>query len=84
VAGHQRIGGVNTIKIVAAERHQGHYTLWVNPSTYLPVRAGQFGLIAGFQWLAPTKPNLAALHVRVPDGFRKMHDPGLPAVEFAG
>jgi len=84
LAGHQRVGGVNTIKIVAAEPHEGHYTLWVSPSTYLPVRADQFGLAAGFQWLAPTKQNLATLHVHVPEGFRKVHDPGLPIVGFAG
>jgi hypothetical protein len=84
VAGHQRIGGINTIKIVAAVRDEDHYSLWVNPSTYLPVRASQGGLIAGFQWLAPTEPNLTALQVRVPAGFRKVHDPGLPGVGFAG
>lgn len=84
VAGHQRIGGASTIKIVAAVPGEDQYSMWVNPSTYLPVRASQGGLIAGFQWLAPTKPNLTALLVRVPDGFRKVHDPGLPGVEFAG
>lgn len=84
LAGHQRVGGVNTIKIVAAVRHEGQYTLWVSPSTYLPVRAGQFGLVADFHWLASTKQNLATLHVRVPEGFRKVRATGLPAVSFAG
>jgi hypothetical protein len=81
LAGHQRVGGINTIKIVASEPNE-HYALWVSPSTYLPVRADQFGIVADFHWLAPTKPNLAAFHVRVPQGFREVQDPGLPAVEF--
>jgi len=44
VAGHQRIGGVDTIKIVLTYRlprlaePQWRRTLWVNPSTYLPVQ----------------------------------------------
>ena len=46
VAGHQRIGGADTIKIALTSRlpapepgaPQWHQTLWVNPTTYLPVQ----------------------------------------------
>lgn len=40
VAGHQRIGGVDTIKIDLTSRLPltWRQTLWVNPSTYLPVQ----------------------------------------------
>jgi hypothetical protein len=83
VAGSERIGGVNTIKIIAVKRDQRPYTLWVSPSTYLPVRADNGWLAGDFQWLAPTKANLAAFHVRVPEAFRRVRATGVPVIAFA-
>jgi hypothetical protein len=83
VAGRQRIGGLNTIRIVAVARDERPYTLWVSPSTYLPVRADNGWLAGDFQWLTPTTANLAALHVRIPETFRRVRARGLPATAFA-
>jgi hypothetical protein len=56
VAGRQWIGGIDTIKIVTSRRDAwgvGSQALWVNPATYLPVRAaattapGRAGTAAG-------------------------------------
>jgi len=50
-------------------------TLWVNAKTYLPIRlvAAKDGKTPGhtvnFQWLAPTKANLANLTAQIPAGF---------------
>jgi hypothetical protein len=35
-------------------------------------------LVGDFQWLRPTKANLAALRVTVPPGFQQRHGGGLP------
>ena len=76
VAGRQWVDGIDAIKITGSE---SHITLWVSPSTYLPVR-----LVAGpgaaqrqtdFSWLAPTPANLAALNVTVPAGFQQVAPP---------
>jgi hypothetical protein len=76
VAGRQSVDGIDAIKITGSE---SHITLWVSPSTYLPVR-----LVAGpgtaqrqtdFSWLAPTPARLAALNVTVPAGFQQVAPP---------
>jgi hypothetical protein len=67
-------GGVETVKLTGSNGT----TVWVNPSTYLPVR-----LTVGrptptqidFRWLAPTAANLGQLSVRVPAGFREVPPP---------
>jgi hypothetical protein len=96
--GRQQVNGVNAIRLTfrpplglrIAE------TLWVDPSTYLPVRAsvhflGAHGqgslLIQDYQWLPPTRANLAALHAAIrhatiPDGFRKLRSTYLPLAGF--
>jgi hypothetical protein len=57
-------------------------TLWVNATTFLPVRVTVSGwLIPGrtttdFGWLKPTPANLAMLRVKVPAG---LHEVQLPA-----
>jgi hypothetical protein len=90
VAGRQRIGGIDTIKIVSVGPAWGNgkQTLWVNPATYLPVRATAIPprkrlgvgvtLTGDFRWLPPTKANLAtAFGVRVPRGFHRVPVPNL-------
>jgi hypothetical protein len=89
VAGHEQVGPVNAIKLVSAKVN-GPYkeTLWVDPSTYLPVRVtwnwldpraqGPGTLTGDFRWVQPTQANLGALQVAVPDGFRQVHAGGLP------
>jgi hypothetical protein len=101
LAGRQWVDGVKAIKLVtkpqtgpfAKNRVPVLETLWVDPSTYLPVRLlwqwpqahGQPDgtLVSDFRWLAPTKANLAALRVKIPHGFRQVTlAPGLPQFEF--
>ena len=84
-AGQQTAGGVNAIKLVSARPvpglTDGHFTLWVDPATYLPLRtrwdwaAGQGkpgSILADFQWLPATAATRAALNVPVPAGFRQV------------
>jgi hypothetical protein len=74
--GRQRIDGIDAVKITG---NKGLDTLWVNPATYLPVRAiftfGQLRSQTDFRWLAPTATNLARLSVAVPAGFRQVPPP---------
>jgi hypothetical protein len=87
IAGHPWIAGIHTIKIVTAKRPGQpvppiSQVFWVNPATYLPVRARwawpvSHGkpttiLTGDFQWLTPTAAHLAALRVSVPPGFRRV------------
>ena len=60
-------------------------TIWVDPSSYLPVRlTGRVQLILGgaakqgtttltvdFRWLPPTSANLKELTAPIPKGFRQ-------------
>jgi hypothetical protein len=89
LAGHEQIGTVNAIKLVSA-KVDGPYTetLWVDPSTYLPMRLtwnwldpraqGPGTLTGDFQWVKPTQDNLGALKVAVPGGFSQAAAGGLP------
>jgi len=73
MAGRQVLGGVNALKITGGS---GQITLWVNPVTYLPMRLEQGGLIqVDFQWLAPTRANLAMLNMPVPASFHHVAPP---------
>jgi hypothetical protein len=69
VAGKQAVGGVDALKITASS---GHLTLWVNASTYLPMRLEDGGLQTDFQWLPPTPANLAMLNMTVPAGIHQV------------
>lgn len=80
MAGHQTIGGTDTIKLTSRPGSLISETIWVDPSTYLPVRV-TFQSAAGysstrqtadFTWLPPTAQNQAKLTVPVPVGFRKV------------
>jgi hypothetical protein len=67
------VDGIDAIKITG----DSGITLWVSPSTYLPVRLvlGKSVRQTDFQWLVPTPANLAQLKVQVPPGFRQVPPP---------
>jgi hypothetical protein len=79
-AGHQEVDGVNAIELKSRAGSFMPETIWVNPSTYLPVRVvvqpspGGPGLkqTADISWLPATTQNLAKLTVPVPAGFRQV------------
>lgn len=85
VAGRQIVDGVNAIELVptGADKMPGvlRATIWVNPSTYLPVRilivtsGPRTWLQYDFRWLPLNAANLAKLHVQIPAGFRQEGPP---------
>ncbi len=88
IAGHQRVDGVNALKLVAVDATaRTPDTIWVNPATYLPVRWLQtMSFVAApggrawtsrtdYQWLKPTRASLAQLKVRIPVGFTRVPAP---------
>jgi hypothetical protein len=84
VAGRQRVDGVDAIKLTA-HKPAAEATIWVDPSTFLPVRlTGRVQLFAAgtgtqeattltidFRWLPPTRANLKELTAPIPKGFRE-------------
>jgi hypothetical protein len=93
ITGHARIDGVKTIKLNYAgtfvesippsgpdKRVRYHYPLYVDASTYLPVRIADFGPYAvtgfvpdeDFQWLPATRASQAPLNVHIPSGFHRI------------
>ena len=80
VAGRQTVDGTETIKLTSSPVSLLSETIWVDPSSYLPVRVtaqSAAGLsptrqTADFTWLQPTTQNLAKLTVPIPAGFRKV------------
>jgi hypothetical protein len=74
--GRQRVDGIDAVKITGGK---ALVALWVNPATYLPVRAiSRFGrgrAQTDFRWLSPTRARLFRLSVRVPAGFRQVPPP---------
>ncbi len=96
--GNQRIDGVDAIKLIM-KPSSGlglRETLWLDPSTYLPLRtstasSGSHGqvslLVADYRWLPPTAANLAALHAAIhraaiPSRFRMLPPADLPLAGF--
>jgi hypothetical protein len=85
IAGHQVVDGVDAIKItVGAGKSDAltrgylqrtRFVLWVNPSTYLPVRLRMTGQQQDFRWLRPTEANLALTKLTVPAGFPQVTPP---------
>jgi hypothetical protein len=77
--GRQRVDGIDAIKLTG----RGLGALWVNPATYLPVRAllafGPEQSQTDFRWLSPTPANLAQLSAPVPAGFRQVPPPSAAA-----
>jgi len=103
VTGHARIGGVETTVIsgsidvplpkgyartVRETRDRVRYTLYVDSTTYLPVRAygsdetygGAGGpttsvSVTNVQWLPPTTANIAKALVTIPPGYTQVSSP---------
>jgi hypothetical protein len=77
VAGRESAG---TIELASRPHSVISETIWVNPSSYLPVRVAVRTVLgdlvqrqtANITWLAPTAQNLARLTVPVPAGFREV------------
>jgi len=75
--GRQRIGGAEAVKLTG---NHGGEVFWVDPGTYLPVRAiiatpTGLALRTDFGWFTPTHARLAELHPPVPPGFRQVRAP---------
>ena len=94
LGGQQRIDGVDAIKLVM-KPSPGlglRETLWLDPSTYLPLRTstaflGSHGqvslLVQDYRWLPPSAANRAALHAAIrratiPSRFRMLPPADLP------
>ena len=104
VTGHALIDGVDTLKITGsplteklppdqakayrAKWLRERWTLYVNPTTYLPVRLSSSGKTFGgpapstystsvtdMQWLPPTAANIAKALVTIPAGFHQVSSP---------
>jgi hypothetical protein len=104
VTGHVRIDGIETTKItgspvkvrlspdyakaVGEKWARARWILYVNPTTYLPVRiygetqtfggpapGTRFASVTGVQWLKPTKANIAKTLVTIPTGFHQVGSP---------
>jgi hypothetical protein len=103
VTGHVRIDGRETTEIsgsVTVPLSKGYaktvhekearvrFTLWVNPTTYLPIR--EFGStetyggsggdtvsssVTDLQWLPPTAANVAQTLVTIPPGYQQVSSP---------
>jgi hypothetical protein len=85
-AGTSAAAGQREIELASVVDYGGSEVIWVNPSTYLPVRAvmkpaqpteGGFGngpvpeIQTDFRWLAPTPSALANVQVTIPPGFKQ-------------
>jgi hypothetical protein len=74
--GHAVVDGVDTIKLVATAKSKARpMTVYVNPTTYLPLRVVELGQRTDYQWLQATPANIAQLGVPVPAGFRRTARP---------
>jgi hypothetical protein len=80
-SGTEQVDGVNAIKLTPVRPGVVTAVLWVNPSTYLPIRVEmEFkgrpdGRIEDVQWLPPTAANLAKLTAPIPSGFVQVPAP---------
>lgn len=89
-AGRQQIDGIETIKLTSRPGSFISETIWVSPSTYLPVRvvarsasgAPAVQQTADITWLPPTAQNLAKLAVPIPAGFRQVSFSAVAAPTF--
>ena len=86
VAGTQRVDGVRALELKPATKGTLTTVFWVDPATYLPVRAVTTisppttvrvtTITDDFRWLRPTPANLADLGVRIPAGFTQVPPSG--------
>lgn len=76
MAGRQRVDGIEAVKLTGGK---ALVALWVNPATYLPVRAiatfGRGRAQTDFRWLSPAQASRSQLSVRIPAGFRQIPPP---------
>jgi hypothetical protein len=80
VDGQQRVDGIEATKLTSSPGSRISETVWVNPTTYLPVRvvtrsaAGSSVTqrTADITWLKPSAQDQAALTVSIPAGFRQV------------
>jgi len=74
--GRQWVDGIDAVKLTGG---RALAVLWVNPVTYLPVRAvcgfGRGRAQTDFRWLSPAWASRPRLSVRVPAGFRQIPPP---------
>jgi hypothetical protein len=79
--GRQRVNGIEALRLTSRPGSPISETIWVSPSTYLPVRViARLDLgarpgrqqTANITWLPPTAQNLARLAVPIPAGFRRV------------
>ena len=90
VAGRQSVDGIEAIKLTSRPGSFISETIWVSPSTYLPVRvvvrsasgAPAVQQTADITWLSLTAQNLAKLTVPIPAGFRKVSLSAVAAPTF--
>jgi hypothetical protein len=94
LGGRRQLDGVNAIALIAKPQPgiPIRETVWVDPTTYLPVRMSVMflarhrrgsQLVYDFRWLLPTKANLAMLQATIrgatiPPGFRQLPSNYLP------
>jgi hypothetical protein len=75
LAGRQFVHGVDALKLVKASKTGVAETIWVDPSSYLPLRltlsARDASLRFDISWLRPTAANLQQLRTPIPAGFRQ-------------
>jgi hypothetical protein len=79
VDGSQRVDGVDAIKLEPVNSAVNS-VIWIDPSTYLPVREVQFARTGNavqfdFKWLQPDAANLANFTPPVPSGFTEVTAP---------
>jgi hypothetical protein len=85
-SGTERVDGVDAIKVIQVRPDGIDSTLWVDPSTYLPVRlvtesqnapGGPYQLkqTDDIRWLPSTAGGLAGLTVPIPSGFVQVPPP---------
>ncbi|HEY1653327.1 MAG TPA: hypothetical protein VGG09_15690 [Acidimicrobiales bacterium] len=84
VVGYPTIEGQSTVELKSNTRGATTLELWVNASTYLPVRSMNTSptgdpnpgktstTVDRYSFLSPTQANLASLQVTVPAGFREI------------
>jgi hypothetical protein len=69
--GRQRVDEIDAVKLTG-----NGVVLWIDPSTYLPVRMAVPGTgVTDFRWYRATPASLAKLTVTVPAGFRRVAPP---------
>jgi len=70
--GRQRVDGIDAVKLISNGE-----VLWIDPSTYLPVREAGPGTggVTDFRWYRATPASLAKLKLTVPAGFRRVAPP---------